>query len=92
MCDVMQHRIFCRKPNRPTASPSPAEGSGGGQPGQEHLAHGDGEEGGMGWIVCPVGEGEERKLGRHERALGSALVELVGRPLAFLWKLSIIKT
>ena len=46
----------------------------------------------MGWIVCPVGEGEERKLGRHERALGSALVELVGRPLAFLWKLSIIKT
>ena len=63
-----------------------------GSPGRNIWRMGTGRKGGRGWIVCPGGEGEEEKLGRHERALGSALVELVGRPFAFLWKLSIIKT
>ena len=51
-----------------------------------HLAHGDGEEGGRGWIVCPGGGGEEGKLGCAGRWALPWL--MVGRPLAFLWKLS----
>ena len=39
-----------------------------------HLANGDGEGGGRGWIVCLGGEGEG-KLGCPGRALGSAMVD-----------------